>query len=53
MKPEVIVSVRRLVDGQILDYTRECSESELDGILAMEENHPGKILTMEVTLPQS
>jgi hypothetical protein len=53
VKPEVIVTVRRLVDGQILDYTQECSEAELDGVLATEENHPGKILTMEISLPDS
>lgn len=49
----VTVHVVREVDGQRIDYDRECAESELDGTLALEQNLPGHILAIDLSRPST
>jgi hypothetical protein len=50
-QPAVTIHVVRDIDGQIIDYVRECSEMELDGYIAREQELPGHLLEMRVSPP--
>lgn len=49
--PAVTIHVVRDIDGTIVDYDRACSEIELDGFIAREQELPGHLLEMRVSPP--
>lgn len=53
MNDDVTVHVRRRVDNVFLDYVRACEEDELDGIIAEEQNKPGRLLGLVVSPSQN
>jgi len=50
--PAVTITVLRDVDGTIIDYVRECTEEELDGVIAAEQDLPGTLLSMGISAPE-
>lgn len=51
MSAPVVVNVVRELDCHVLIYRRTCSEEELDGVLAEEENEYGRVVSLDISPP--